>query len=435
MNPKTAALLAAVALGAIAAWPAFTAVQRDAPAPSATMAPVIADYLSRGRIVAFYEAAVRRHPDQIVTRMLAQQYLMRYRETGDVGDLLRAESAAARSLREQPRLNINAELALASVDLSLHKFLPALAHAREALRIQPDSVAARAQVASIDMELGRYDEAARLLASARRTTYEDAATDTALARYDELTGKIDDARLLIERAARQTDSVVDNPAEARAWYHFRLGELAFTAGDGAAAERRFREALDIYPAYARAHNGLAKLYWTQRRWPEALAESRTAADLVPLPETLGYKADALRALGDLAGARETDALIVAIERIGNAQRINDRALAIYYADHRIRLDDALRIARRDKAVRDDIYAEDTLAWTLAQVGRWGEAQVAARKALRFGTQDARLMYHAAVIFEHTGHVDEGRRLMRAALVMNAQFHPYFAEAARRGLSG
>ena len=109
--------------------------------------------------------------------------------------------------------------------------------------------------------------------------------------------------------------------------------MAWTAGDGALAERRFREALAIVPHYARALNALARMYWGQRRWRDALAAATAAAELVPAPETLGYQADAQRALGDPAGARSTDDLIAAIARIGTARALSDRALALYWSDH------------------------------------------------------------------------------------------------------
>jgi Flp pilus assembly protein TadD len=150
-----------------------------------------------------------------------------------------------------------------------------------------------------------------------------------------------------------------------------------------------------------------------------------------LPETLGYKADAQRALGDARGAQVTEDTIVAIERIGNAQRINDRALAVYYSERGMRLTDAIVIAQRDVATRDDVFAEDTLAWALAQSGRWEEAQRHARKAVALDTQDPRLQYHAGVIAWHNGDTAEAKRRLERALAMNPQFHPVYADDARR----
>ena len=398
-----------------------------------TPAPVLADYLQRGRLVAFYEDAVHRHPDQIVTRLLASQYLQRFRERGDAGDLLRAQRAAEESLAIQPRFNVGAELVLASSLVSLHRFRAGLVHAERALRIEPANTNAAAHVAGVLVELGRYDDADRLLRSVHAGREVDAGIYPTLARYDEINASLATARDLIDVALAQTDSVIDSPAESRAWFHFRAGELAWTAGDGATAERRFREALAIVPTYPRALNGLARMYWGQRRWREALDAATPAAELVPLPETLGYKADAQRALGDAAGARSTEDLIAAIARIGNARALGDRALALYWSDHHQRPHEAVAIARRDAAARDDVFAEDTLAWALARDGRWADARTAARKAVRRNTQDARLQYHAGVIAMECGDRAEAARRLKLALALNPQFHPDGADDARKRL--
>jgi tetratricopeptide (TPR) repeat protein len=433
MNVRTVAVLAAMALTGLAAWPRFVATREAQASTAPTPAPVLADYLDRGRLVTFYEGAVRRNTDQIVTRLLASQYLQRFRENGDPGDLVRGEHMARRSLAMQPRFNAGGEMTLASSLSSLHRFREARVHAARALQIEPGNTAALAQIVSTDVELGRYDDAEPLLRSVNLTNGVDVALSTAAARYDEVCGKLAIARRLIDLAMAQNDSIIDNSAESRAWFHFRAGELAWSAGDRFAAERGFREALEIFPDYPRALNGLARLYSGERRWHEALDAATRAADRVPLPETLGYAADAQRALGDESAARATDDTISAIARIGNARGLNDRALAIYFADHG-RPSDAIAIARRDLAVRDDVFAEDTLAWTLARAGRWSEARVAARKAVARNTEDARLQYHAAVIAMESGERAEAARRLKLALALNPQFDPFFADDARRRLA-
>ena len=426
-----------LAVAALAGWPSFVA-QRSASTDAVasiqfTPAPVTMDYLQRDRSVDFYERAVARTPsDQIMARMLASQYLMRFRERGDVGDLRRARIAAQRSLTIQPRQNSGAEGALASVALALHRFRDARRYDADVARMQPWSSGAVAALASTDMELGDYATAASLLGK-QPSPYLDATWESSVARYDELTGHLRAARRHIERGMRQVDSVIDNPAEARAWYHFRAGELAFEAGDAPAAERDLKDALAIFPADAKAYNTLARLYCAEHRWRDALEAAQRGADLIPLPETLGYEADAQRALGDRESARRTDDLIFAIERIGNVSGINDRAIAVYESEHGERLDDAVRIARRDLAARDDLFAEDTLAWALAMDGRWTEARPHAERAVKPGIEDSRVQYHAGIIALRTGHRAEAYERLTRALAVNPHFHPAYADDARERL--
>jgi len=309
---------------------------------------------------------------------------------------------------------------------------PALVYAKEASRIVPSSFTARATVANLDMEIGDYSAAKDELTP--RPASDDSNWDIALARYDELTGHLSSARTIIDGVQRRMDEVVDNPAETRAWSHWRQGELAFAAGDTQAAVAHYRESLSIFPGYWHGYDGLAKAYWAQRDWTNALEFATKGADVYPLPEVLGYEYDAQLALGRRADAAQTLDLIYAIERIGNAQGMNDRLIAMFFADHGLRADDAITIARRDLARRDDIYAEDTLAWTLAAAGKWREARAHSERAVRLGTEDAKLQYHAGIIALYCGDRDEARKRLELALSINPRFNPEQAVEAQRTLA-
>ncbi|HET7815601.1 MAG TPA: hypothetical protein VFL13_14640, partial [Candidatus Baltobacteraceae bacterium] len=63
--------------------------------------------------------------------------------------------------------------------------------------------------------------------------------------------------------------------------------------------------------------------------------------------------------------------------------------------------DAYRIAQREVTVRgNEIYAQDTLAWTAALNGKWNVARHANAMATRYGIQDPRVREHAAYIAAH-----------------------------------
>jgi tetratricopeptide (TPR) repeat protein len=431
-------LVVAGALVALAAWPGYLAVTAhaavDAIAVSAP-APVKPDYRDRDEEIAWLERDLGHdRADQIVPRMLSTQYLQRYRERGDVGDVLRAERTARLSLANQPHGNLAGDLALYGSLLTLHRFHDAEAPLADALRSAPDNVPLAMSDAGLALELGDYARAERRLRAAERLDAGDPAVQIISARYAEETGRVADARALLIRAMQRADAIYDTPAERRAWFHFRLGELKFLAGDNDGAIAAERDAIAIYPDDYAAYNALARDLTANHRWAEARDAAARGVALVPSPETLGYLADAEAALGDAAGAAATRDEIVAVERIGNAEHLSDRLLAVYYADHDVRLADALAIARRERTVRDDIYTEDTLAWTAAKAGRWDVARAASRKALRFDTEDPRLQYHAGFIALHFGAVQEAKRRFARALALNPHFHPVDADQARAELA-
>jgi tetratricopeptide (TPR) repeat protein len=430
------------------------------PLAALTPAPLRNDATIRAKTIAFEETRLRSDAgDQLTPRMLSAEYLQRYRERGDVGDVLRAEAAARRSLRIQPRGNGAALHALASAQLTLHRFRDALATTRAARAETPDDPSLAMSEASLEMELGDYAAARALIA--RFGDGRNEATEVVASRYAELTGDLPRARALLERASRRADAIYGIPNERRAWFHVRLGELAFAGGDADAALREEKTALERFPDDVQALTDTARFDAALGNWSAARDAAARAVALTPSPENLGLLADAQDRVGEGTGAsgeatlgggegtgasgqatrgggqatreRAGDATrdeIVAVERLGNAQHLVDRLLALYYADHGTRLGDAYAIARGELAVRDDVFAEDTLAWTAARAGRWNVAPIAARRATAWNTADARIWYHAGVIAEHDGDARAALADYRHALALNPHFQAVFADDAR-----
>ena len=388
---------------------------------------VFPDYLERSHIISVYEQKVAQSPDSsIFLRLLADQYLRRFREIGDIDDVLRAEQAARRSLALQPRHNDVSSMLLASALLSQHQF-------REALDVLNNSSVDNSNIvslrASIQMELGDYEITHQLL---QNLAQEESSSghNAVLARYLELTGNLASARKLLDEAMQEMDSFYTTSAETRAWFHVRTGDLAFASGNFALSEQRYREAFDLFPRHIAAFTGLARLYAAQHRWQDVLNITNQGMELMPLVETLGYKADAQVALGDQKGAAETEDLIGVVAYLSKVKGIYDRALAVYYTEHGIHLPEALEIARSEVAVRDDVYAEDTLAWAAAANGQWQEAQ----RATRFGTEDALLQFHAGMIAFHLGKREEAIKRLTQAVSLNPQFHHKYADEALQVLA-
>ncbi len=428
----------AVAILTAAAWPWFVSLRSaQANVELPTPAPVTDDYRFRDKLVSFWEGAVNGHArsDMVSPRNLAEQYLQRYRETGDVGDVLRAVAMARRSLDVLPEGNVAADSALASALLTLHRFREARRYVRIAERYRPGDPALLTREASLDLELGEYERARELLSNVPTSkALASSEWQTVQARYLEVTGHLGAARALIAQPASDLDSNVSAPAQARAWYHFREGEMAFEAGDGPEALAQEHEALVLYPRYADAFRALARFECAAKRYDACLIDATRSSDLVPFPEALGYKADAERGIGDAAGAAQTDRLIETVERVGNAQHISDRLLAIYYSEHRMHPADALQIAKNELSVRDDIYSEDTFAWAAAMAGRWSQARIAGAKAIRFDTEDSRLQYHAGIIALHFGDRATAKVRLQRALALNPAFQATYADDARAQLA-
>jgi tetratricopeptide (TPR) repeat protein len=425
------------AIAAIAVWPRYVARGTNAAAAAAlpTMAPVVADYRNRDKLVAFWEKAENEHHpgDMISPDHLAEQYLQRYRERMDIDDVLRAERAAKQSLIAHPLGNMPGELELAAVELTLHRFHDAIAITKHVESYDPGDPAMYTREASLDMEVGDYAKAERLLTAVPEKVRDD-GWRVVESRYLELTGRLAAARSLLATASAYQNASFDAPAQSRAWYFFRQGEMAFEAGDIDAALGDEREAVAIFPNYADALRTLARIECARHEWQQCLADAVASSNIVPYPETLGYEADAQRAMGDAAGAAQTADLIHTVGALGDKQHVTDRLLAIYYADHHLYPHDAYAIAKNELNARDDIFTEDTLAWAAAMDARWDEARVHIAKATRYGTENALLAYHAGVIAAHFNDRAAAKAYFQRALSLNANFHPAFADDARARLA-
>ena len=94
---------------------------------------------------------------------------------------------------------------------------------------------------------------------------------------------------------------------------------------------------------------------------------------------------------------------------------------------------ALALAEREQQARRDIYADDLLAWALYRNGRARDAVEPMRRALRLGTRDAKLFFHAGMIHRDLGELDTARDYLRRALTTNPHFHVLLAPLAVRTL--
>ena len=106
-----------------------------------------------------------------------------------------------------------------------------------------------------------------------------------------------------------------------------------------------------------------------------------------------------------------------VEYIGKLNQLNqtlyNRELAYFYADRDIKAKEGLEFARRELDYRRDVYAYDVLAWNLYRNGKLDEARDAVEKALRLGTKDAKLFYHAGIIYRRLGELAEGQGILES----------------------
>ncbi|MBC8002615.1 MAG: tetratricopeptide repeat protein [Opitutaceae bacterium] len=367
----------------------------------------------------FLEQRVKSDPlDSIALNRLSVACIVQMRETGDLAFLDRALQSARSSLAAVPASQNSGGLAaLAVAELELHHFREALALARQAYTIDPRNLGALATAGDAELELGDYAEAGKTYAMLSEG---DPAPPVRarLARLAELKGDPQNAiALLRQNLGTGVDSV---------WYRVRLGELHFRMGDLEKADDLYESARRLRPESYLVLEHLAELRAAQGKYDDALALYQKVVAMVP-------RAEFFQALGDL---------YVFMKRPAEARPWHDRALTTYlksveagnahyyhhlagfYSDVRENPAEALRWARQDKAIRNSIYACDTLAWALYRNGEFAAAAEEMAKALALGTKDAHLLFHAGMIYSRAGQIERGGEFLKQALAANPRYNSF-----------
>jgi tetratricopeptide (TPR) repeat protein len=358
---------------------------------------------------------------------LGDAYIQKGRETGDITYYQLASQALQHSLKIEPDL-APAQRHLAYVLYSLHDFAGAAREARGAIALDSLDSNAYGVLGDAQLETGQYAAAAETYATmvginddlysyARRSGLETIRGDNS--------GAITDLKRAITEGQR--DSA---PTEAIAWVETRLAEDYFLLGRLAEAAIEDQAALAVHPGYYRALASLGQVRAAQGRFDEAASLYRGAIAVIPLPEYAAALADVYARLGRQQDAQRQRELVEFIARLNVINRVlYNRVLVDYYADHDIEHDRAIELAAGEFKTRRDIYGQDALAWSLYRGGKAAEALPHITAALRFGTTDARLYFHAGMIYAALGHKNLARAALARALAINRHFQPILDDVA------
>ncbi len=390
--------------------------------------------------VRFLEERVKRDPeDFIANNKLAAEYLQRLRETGDITYLNLASRAANASLGTLPaEQNKGGLIALIQVEFSSHDFASARDHALRLIELESNKGYPYQFLGDSLLELGQYTEAETAFRNMEKfggiQKIAQVATEQRLARLALLHGDNSGATRHFSAALKIASAIVEPPKETVAWCQWQLGETAFAGGDYKSAEKYYRDSLATFPDYFRSLASLARVRAAQQDLPGAIEQYERAVRILPDPNFVA-------ALGDLykiAGrGDQADNQYALVEQIGHLSALSgalyNRQLALFYADHDMKPDEAYTNAAKEYETRQDIYGADAVAWTALKAGKIAEAQNAIKDALKLGTKDAKIYYHAGMIAKAAGDRPQATRLLKTALSINPVFDPLQAENAKKAL--
>ncbi len=390
------------------------------------------------------QARLKMYPEDFKAYdQLGAAYIQKGRETADASYYELAKQALNKSLDvvSSDPAAASAKTHMAVVAMAEHQFEEAFSWAQQALALGSGDPSPWAIAGDALTDLGEYDRAAEAYSRLRDPVHPgDESTALAYNRNSRVaylrflrgdpTGA---AKLMREAIALAT--TLHLPAENLAWSEYQLGEICFKSGDLTAAEQAYRAGLSIEPNSYRNLAGLGEVRSAQGKFPEAIALYEKAIAVVPFPAFAAALYDLDVQQGRTDDARKQLELIEFISKLNPLnERLFYRELALFYADHNLKLKESVELARKELEVRHDVYTWDILAWVLYKNGRAREAAEAMEKALAPGTEDALLDFHAGMIEFDLGHFERAKVMLGRAMALNPHFPTAYSGQARKMLA-
>lgn len=358
------------------------------------------------KAIAFAQGKLASAPtDPRLMAGLASAYLVRVRETYDPSLYAKASALLDQAAALAPA---DADVAITSGNLALsrHDFAAALHWGLVAQAAAPARPAAYGVLTDAYVELGRYPEAvdaAQRMVDLRPDLASYSRVSYLRELHGDLAGAIDAMRRAIDAGAPRT--------EGTAWSEVQLGNLYLAENDLDAAERAYENALQRVDNYVFAIAGQAKVRAARGDLAGAAALDEQASQHLPVPDFVIALADLHERLGDTDRARHDAELVTAMELLFKANGVRtDVDLALFDADHGLRLSEALATARAEYAIRPSVTVAMTLAWTEYKNGDLTAASAHATEALRLGWRDPVAVGRAATIAQAAGDLWLGHRV-------------------------
>ncbi|NJM53528.1 MAG: tetratricopeptide repeat protein [Blastocatellia bacterium] len=323
--------------------------------------PVVSkDATAADKQIASAQAVIKKiASDERGYNLLASAFMQKARETGDFSLNARAEESLKYSFRVSPD-NYESLKLQAVLKLVYHQFAEGLEIAKRAQKINPRDHEIYGTLVDANVELGDYQsavDAAQKMVDLKPNIASYSRISYLRSLHGDTKGAIAAMQMAISAGNLQ------NP-ESIAWCRVHLGDELINVGKHEEAEREYDHALFLLPDYHLALAAKARARTAAGDTENAVAFYKRAIERLPAPDYVAALGDIYIKSGRTEEAKQQYEQVEFIEKLGETGGTYSRQLALFWADHDVKLDEALAAAQSEYASRKDIYAADLLAWTL-----------------------------------------------------------------------
>jgi tetratricopeptide (TPR) repeat protein len=354
---------------------------------------------------------------------LGDALMQKARETADTANYGYAEGAYRKALTLNPQ-NDDAMTGLAWVNGERRQFDKSIDWANKAVALNGRNNLAYGLLGDADVEQGNYDAAFEHYQK-MLDLRPDISSYSRGAHLLLITGQTFRAGWMMRKAIASGAAFAENTG----WCRAQLALIYFSDGNLEASEQVLKDALKKLPNNRYALAEMGKVKAARKDYPAAIGFYKKAIAMTPEHESLVALGDLYALTGDKAEAEKQYALVEEMHRKNHAaDATDDFLMAQFYADHDRNLVEALRLAEQRKTTKN-VFEADILAWCYYKNNQPQQAKAAITRALSRRTPDAKILYHAGMIYAAAGDPTAAQRYLYQALSLNPNFSPVFAPSA------
>lgn len=370
---------------------------------------------SADRFISTLKEQLSENPEnsQILTK-LGAAYIQKARETNDPEFYSMSEDVLKKALKNQED-NFLAMAELGSVYLSRHQFKEALEMSQKALVLNPYSSYTYGVMVDAQVELGLYDQAienVQKMVNLRPDLGSYSRVSYIRELKGDMQGAIDAMKLAVKSGSPEAENTV--------WCRVQLGNLIYNTGDVETAEKIYQFVIKDFPDYIHGYGGMAKIRNFQNNYNEAIEFYKKAIEITPLAEYQIGLGEVYYLNGEKEKADEQYQKVKLTITMFREKGVDtDLELALFNADHNRNLKESYNEAEKSlDNGSQSIKAYHVLAWTSYKLGNFTDAEKNIQQALRLGTKDPLMSYHAGKIYEKLNQNERSKEYLDFALKIN-----------------